>query len=111
MGAGIGAALAGLLIKIGGKTLDKLLDLFNVAAWRKLAAWATLVTLLIALYSAVQVILAGIYYAMPEAVQIGASWILPDNFASCVTAYYAATTAIALYRWKREGIKCSMYIT
>jgi hypothetical protein len=111
MGAGLGAALAGLLIKIGGKSLDKILDLFSISAWRKIAAWTTLIGLLLALYAAVTVILAGIYYAMPDAIQIGASWILPDNFTTCVTAYYAATTAIALYRWKREGIKCSMYIT
>jgi uncharacterized membrane protein YjjP (DUF1212 family) len=111
MGAGIGAALAGLLIKIGGKSLDRILDLFSISAWRKVAAWATLAGLIAALFTAINVIIAGIYYVMPTYIQVGIGWVLPDNFSACVTAYFAATAAIALYRWKRDGIKAAMYIT
>lgn len=108
MGAGIGGAIAGLLVRFGGQFLTQILDLFTVSAWRKVAAWTTLTALVIALYSAITLLISGIYHAMPEYIQTAASWVIPDNANTCLTVYLAGTTAITLFRWKKRGIQLAL---
>lgn len=104
----MGAALASLLVKIGGKTLTTFLDLFTKSAWRKVAAWTTLVTLVTGLYATISGLLAALSYVMPETVSIAASWIVPDNAVLCITTYIFASTAITLFKWKMRGIQLSL---
>ncbi len=104
----MGRALAALLVKIGGKTLTNFLDLFTKSAWRKVAAWTTLIALVTGLYTTINLLIAGIAYIMPNEISIAASWIVPDNAVGCITAYLAGSAAITLFKWKMRGIQLSL---
>jgi len=104
----MGAALAALLVKIGGKSLTTILDLFAKSAWRKVGAWTTLVALIVGLYATISTLIAGISYVMPTSINIAASWIIPNNAVTCLTTYIAGTAAITLYKWKRRGIQMAL---
>lgn len=104
----MGVALANLLIKFCGKWITVILDLFSKGAWRKVGAYTTMMALIGTLYLGVNAILSGLYRAMPNAIQIAASWIIPDNAAACITAYIFAATLITLYKMKARGIQMSL---
>jgi len=104
----MGVALANLLIKLCGRWFTVILDLFSKGAWRKVGAYTTMMVLIGTLYAAVNGILSGLYRAMPNAVQIAASWIVPDNAAACITAYIFGATLITLYKMKARGIQMSL---
>lgn len=104
----MGAALAALLVKIGGKSLTTILDLFSKSAWRKLGAWTTLVSLVVGLYATISALISGIAYVMPSSITIAASWIIPDNAVTCLTTYIAGCAAITLFKWKKRGIQMAL---
>lgn len=104
----MGAALASLLVKIGGKTLSTFLDLFTKSAWRKVGAWTTLMALVTGLYATISGLIAAISYIMPNWVSVAASWVVPDNAVLCVTTYIAGSAAITLFKWKMRGIQLSL---
>jgi len=106
----MGAALASLLVRIGGPFLDAILNIFKQGALRRVAAWTTLVGLFVGLCAAVRALVLGITYVMPDWFAIGLSWVIPDNFTTCLGTYLAACTLITLYRWKRRGIQLSLGI-
>ena len=100
----MGSAIVGFLRVFFGPLLVTLFKVVKFGALRKVAGWAALSALIAGLYIAVNAVIIGISIVMPHYVVVGASWIIPDNFSACVTAYLAGTTLISLYRWQREGI-------
>lgn len=64
-------------------------------------AWiAFALTLIAAMYTAVNALIAGMAFIMPSYVTIPASWVVPSNFDDCVTAYFAAKVAVYVFEWK-----------
>jgi len=104
----MGAALAGLLVSIGGPMLTAVLSIFAAGALRRVAAWVVLGTILAGLFAAVNALLVGIRMVIPDWLAIASTWILPSNFSACVTVYLSATALITLYKWKKRGIQLAL---
>lgn len=105
---GIGKAIAAFLVSIGGPILNTILDIFKQGALRRVAAWVTIISLMGALFLAVNGLVAGIKILMPTWMEIGMSWIIPNNLTTCITTYLAASALITLYKWHRRGIQLSL---
>lgn len=100
----MGVAIVNFLRAFFAPFLETLFKFLKFGAWRRVAGWTALTTLIAALYAAVNAVILGISLVMPDFLVTAASWIIPSNFSECVTAYLAGTTLITLYRWQREGI-------
>lgn len=61
---------------------------------------AVAIGLLAALYGGLSSLISSMAAAMPSVVTAPISWIIPDNFVACVTAYMGAHLAIYVYEWK-----------
>lgn len=107
----LATALAGFLAKLFGKNLDFFADVITKRVALTAAVIGIIIGMMATLYAGVTAILNGIVYIMPDFIVTAASWIVPDNLNECVFAYLAAETAIAVYKWQKEQIKLSMYIT
>jgi len=104
----MGAALARLLMLFARPFFNAIVDVFKRGALRKVAAWTALIGLIAALYLAVNAIILGLSWVMPDFLNISASWIIPNNFKSCVTAWLSGTTLISIYKWKQQGIQLTL---
>lgn len=100
----MGAAIIGFMRVFFGPLLVTLFKVVKFGALRKVAGWTALTALIAGLYVAVNAVIAGISLVMPRYVVVASSWVIPDNFSACITAYLTGTTLISLYRWQREGI-------
>ena len=96
----MGAAIVSFLRVFFAPMLQLIYKMVKFGAIRKVAAWAALS----ALYVAVNAVIYGLSLAMPNWLVVSASWIIPSTFDETVTAYLAGTTLITLYRWQREGL-------
>lgn len=105
---GIGKAIAALLVSLGGSLLNVILDLFKQGAMRRTAAWVTLIALMGTLFLGINSLLLGFKMLMPTWMEIGLSWIIPQNFTLCVTTYIGASVLITLYKWHRRGIQLAL---
>ena len=104
----MGAALARLLMLFARPFFIAIVDIFKRGALRKVAAWSALIALIAALYLAVNAVILGISWVMPDFLNIAASWIIPNNFKACVTSWLAGTTLISVYKWKQQGIQFTL---
>ena len=106
----MGAALARFLFSFLRPFFISILDIFKKGALRRVAAWTTLIALIAGLYVAVNAIILGLVFIMPDFLVIAASWIVPNNIKACITAWLTGTTLISIYRWKVQGIQFNLGI-
>lgn len=104
----MGAALARLMMVLFRPFFIAIVDIFKRGALRRVAAWSALIALIAALYIAVNAVILGISWIMPDFLNIAASWIIPNNFKACVTSWLAGTTLISVYKWKQQGIQFTL---
>ncbi|WP_071910106.1 DUF5455 family protein [Aeromonas sp. SCS5] len=105
---GIGKAIAALLVSLGGPILNAILDIFKQGALRRVAAWVTLVAMMGTLFLGINGLLGALKMLMPTWMEIGMSWIIPQNFTFCITTYLGASALITLYKWHRRGIQLAL---
>lgn len=105
---GIGKAIAALLVSLGGPILNAILDIFKQGALRRVAAWVTIIAMMGTLFLGVNALIAAFKMLMPTWMEIGMSWIIPQNFTLCITTYLSASALITLYKWHRRGIQLSL---
>ncbi|XAG67415.1 minor coat protein [bacterium 19CA06SA08-2] len=105
---GIGKAIAALLVSLGGPILNAILDIFKQGALRRVAAWVTLIAMMGTLFLGVNGLIGGFKMLMPTWMEIGMSWIIPNNFSVCITTYLAGSALITLYKWHRRGIQLAL---
>lgn len=106
--------LAGLLVTLFGN----LFQWFLKYAGTKVALAAAAITVFAGLTAALMVTITGILTGLNAALPTSLSglaigiWIaVPDQTAACITAYYSADAAIALYSWNSQNLKLASYIT
>lgn len=92
--------LAAFLRSLFQGQLSFMTSMFDRRVALRLAWVSFAVSLLVAMYAAVNAILSGLSYAMPSAIAIGASWVMPDNFDECITAYFGTHIALYAFEWK-----------
>lgn len=104
----MGAALARFFFAFFTPFFHALVDVFKRGALRRVAAWTTLIGLLVAMYAGVTSLLSGISMVVPDVLAIPASWIIPSNFNECLAVWLSGSTLISIYRWKRRGIQLTL---
>lgn len=104
----MGAAIAKFVVWIGGGFLTQILFVLSAKGIRTVGAWATILALLAALYAVVNIILTGLYYAMPTYIATASTWIVPSNIDECLTGYLTFSAAVTLFKMKRRGIQMAL---
>lgn len=76
-----------------------------------LAVIAALVGLTVSFYNGIQLAIAGVSYAMPSSVAIGASWLVPSNLDTCISVMLGARVMRWVYEWQAMAVKYKAWIT
>lgn len=74
------------------------------------SATAIFVGLTAALIIALNVIIAGITYTMPNEITMAISWIMPSNTTACVSAYYSAVSVKFVYDLKSKVVRTTFHM-
>lgn len=61
---------------------------------------AVAVGFLAVVYGGLSALISSTVAALPVILTAPISWVVPDNFGACVTAYLGAHLAIYVYEWK-----------
>jgi|GEM_PF-1294956 len=101
--------LAELIRAIATRIQGGFFDLFDRKIAFRIAAISAITTLIVGAYAAINAVLAGLSYAMPDAIDIAASWVVPSNFDECVTAIVSAYVIRTALDYKVFIIKMSVW--
>lgn len=95
-------ALAALIGKYFGNVTQFFGAAFDSSVAFRLAAIASIISLLAVFYAAINTLLAGISAFMPSFITIAASWFWPDNFDACLSAIITGHLVAATFVWHRD---------
>lgn len=73
------------------------------------AAVAAIVAATTAFFAALKALLSGVAAVLPEAVVIGASWVMPSNAVPCMSIVLSAWTLRWLYHWQIKIIQLKLF--
>lgn len=98
-------ALVGFLASIFGSMVGWFAQWFSKKTAIQLGIVAAVVSLTIALFGAIQLIVAGISIVIPDFVQQGIDMVIPSNFLPCVSAVVSAKVVRWVWIWKVHFIE------
>lgn len=67
----------------------------------RIATLGMLVAFFTGLYSVINGAANALSYVMPQYLVIASTWIIPNNWNECLTAYVVCYSGIAIYRWQK----------
>ncbi|GAA3524622.1 hypothetical protein GCM10022393_43630 [Aquimarina addita] len=83
--------------------------IFNKGIAHRVASLTILIAAIAAAYGTIRLAGAALTWVMPYPIQVAASWVVPENWASILSFYAVCYGAIALYKWQRNYIGMSNY--
>lgn len=106
--------LAGLLVTLFGNMFSWFLKYAGTKVALAAAAITSFAALTTALMVAIAAILSGLNAVLPSVMPglaIGIWVAVPDQTSFCISSYFAADAAIALYCWNTQNLKLAAYVT
>jgi hypothetical protein len=102
-------ALAGWI----GSFFTALVTFFAAFLTKRIALIAAAITAIVAVTGsfivAVNMLVAGIYVALPPELAIGISWVWPDNATACIGAVTSAHLLRWAYDWNTKVIQMKLF--